>query len=260
MEFTRLSYAGGERRATITLARPEKRNALDDVMVGELTAAFTAAARDPSVKVVVLDARGSAFCAGADLEYLQRIASFDLEAHRADSRALASLFRLIYELRKPVVAAVQGPALAGGCGLAGVCDFVIASREHAAFGCTEVHIGFIPAIVMVFLVRRLGEGRARELVLRGAVLDADEARAAGLVTAVVPHDGLAGAVDALAAALVTENSAASMGLCKDMLARLHGMNFLDALDFAANMNAAARMTPDCKRGIAAFLAKDKLTW
>ena len=260
MEFTRLSYASGERRATITLARPEKRNALDDVMVGELTAAFTAAARDPSVKVIVLDARGPAFCAGADLEYLQRISTFDLEAHRADSRRLAALYRLIYELRKPVVACVQGPALAGGCGLASVCDFIIASREHAAFGYTEVHIGFIPALVMVFLVRRLGEGRARELVLRGGVLDAGEALAAGLVTAVVPHEGLVAAVDALAGALTSENSAASMGLCKDMLARLHGMNFPDALDFAANMNAAARMTPDCKRGIGAFLAKEKITW
>ncbi|HUI08813.1 MAG TPA: enoyl-CoA hydratase-related protein [Bacteroidota bacterium] len=260
MEFTRLSYASGERRATITLARPDKRNALDDVMVGELTSAFTAAARDQSVKVVVLDARGPAFCAGADLEYLARTGAYDLEAHRADSRRLAALYRFIYELRKPVIAAVQGPALAGGCGLASVCDFIIASREHAAFGYTEVHIGFIPAIVMVFLVRRLGEGRARELVLGGSVLGAEEARSAGLVSAVVSHDGLAAAVDALGAALCAENSAASMGLCKEMLARLHGMSFVDALDFAANMNAAARMTAECKRGIAAFLAKEKITW
>ena len=260
MEFTRLSYASGERRATITLARPGKRNALDDAMVGELTAAFTAAARDPAVKVVVLDALGPAFCAGADLEYLQRISAFDLEAHRADSRRLAALYRLIYELRKPVVARVQGPALAGGCGLASVCDFIIASREHATFGYTEVRIGFIPAVVMVFLVHRLGEGRARELVLGGAVLGAEEARAAGLVSAVVPHEALTRAVDDLVGSLLNENSAVSMGLCKDMLARLHGMSFPDALDFAANMNAAARMTPDCKRGIGAFLAKEKITW
>ena len=260
MDFTRISYASGERRATVTLRRPDKRNALDEVMVQELTAAFTAAGRDPHVKVIVLGAEGPAFCAGADLEYLQRIASYDLEAHRTDSRRLAALYRLIYELRKPVIAVVQGPALAGGCGLASVCDFIVASREHARFGYTEVHIGFIPAVVMVFLVKRVGEGRARDLVLRGAVFDAEEARGAGLASLVVPEKSLAGAVDGLVSELLTENSAASMGLCKEMLAKLHGMNFLDAIDFAANMNAAARMTSDCKRGIEAFLAKEKITW
>jgi len=260
MEFTRISYASGERRATITLRRPDKRNALDDVMVQELTAAFTAAARDPGVKAVVLAGEGPAFCAGADLEYLQRIASYDLEAHRADSRRLAALFRLIYELRKPVVAAVQGPALAGGCGLASVCDFIVASREHASFGYTEVHIGFIPAVVMVFLIKRVGEGKARDLVLRGAVLDAEKAKEAGLASIVVPGKSLAGAVDSLVGELLTENSAASMGLCKEMFARLDGMNFLDAIDFAANMNAASRMTPECKQGIGAFLAKEKIRW
>jgi methylglutaconyl-CoA hydratase len=260
MEFTRISYAAAARRATITLRRPEKRNALDDVMVQELTAAFTAAARDSAVKAVVLDAEGPAFCAGADLEYLRRISGFDLEAHIADSRRLAALFRLVYEIRKPVIAAVQGPALAGGCGLASVCDFVIASREHAAFGYTEVHIGFIPAVVMVFLVRRIGEGKARSLVLRGATLDAAAAREAGLVTDVVPHAGLPSSVDALASSLIAENSGASMGLCKEMLAKLQGMSLPDAVDFAANMNAAARMTPECRRGFGAFLAKEKITW
>ncbi|HTY57318.1 MAG TPA: enoyl-CoA hydratase-related protein, partial [Bacteroidota bacterium] len=245
MDFTRVSYECVERRAAITLRRPDKRNALDDVMVQELTLAFTAAARDPAVKVVTLAGEGPAFCAGADLEYLQRIASYDLEAHRADSRRLAALFRLIYELRKPVVAVVHGPALAGGCGLASVCDFIVASKEHARFGYTEVHIGFIPAVVMVFLVKRVGEGRARDLVLRGAVLDAEEAKGAGLATIVVPQKALAGAVESLVGELLTENSAASMALCKEMFAKLHGMNFLDAIDFAANMNAAARMTPDC---------------
>ncbi len=260
MDFTRISYESAERRALITLRRAEKRNALDDVMVQELTLAFTAAGRDPAVKVVTLAGDGPAFCAGADLEYLQRISSYDLEAHRADSRRLAALYRLIYEMRKPVVAAVHGPALAGGCGLASVCDFVVASREDARFGYTEVQIGFIPAVVMVFLIKRVGEGRARELVLRGAVLDAEEAKGAGLVSIVVPRKSLAGAVDALVGELLTRNSASSMGLCKDMLAKLDGMNFLDAIDFAANMNAAARMTPDCRRGVGAFLAKEKITW
>jgi methylglutaconyl-CoA hydratase len=226
-------------------------------MVQELTAAFTAAGRDPGVKVIVLDAEGTAFCAGADLEYLHRISSYDLEAHRADSRRLAALYRLIYEIRKPVVAVVQGPALAGGCGLASVCDVIVASRENARFGYTEVHIGFIPAVVMVFLIKRVGEGRARDLVLRGCILGADEAKEAGLASIVVPQKSLAGAVETLVAGLVNDNSDSSMALCKDMLAKLHGMNFLDAIDFAANMNAAARMTEDCKNGIEAFLAGEK---
>lgn len=260
MEFTRISYTSAARRATITLRRPAKRNALDDVMVQELTAAFTAAGRDPGVKVILLEAEGTAFCAGADLEYLDRISSYDLEAHRADSRRLAALYRLIYELRKPVVAVVQGPALAGGCGLASVCDVIVASRERARFGYTEVHIGFIPAVVMVFLIKRVGEGRARDLVIRGAVLDADEAKEAGLASIVVPQKSLSGAVETLVTGLVNDNSASSMALCKDMLAKLHGMNFLDAIDFAANMNAAARMTDDCRDGIEAFLARQKIQW
>ncbi|MEW6511898.1 MAG: enoyl-CoA hydratase-related protein [Bacteroidota bacterium] len=260
MEHTRISYAAAERRAVITLQRPDKRNALDDVMVAELTGAFTAAGRDPGVKAIVLKGEGPAFCAGADLEYLQRISTFDLEEHRTDSKRLASLFRLIYEIRKPVVAVVHGPALAGGCGLAGVCDFVIASQEHARFGYPEVRIGFIPAVVMVFLVKRIGEGKARELVLRGHVVDADEALRIGLVTMAVPHAALGSSEAALLDELLAANSLTSMGLCKEMLAKLQGMNFLDALEFAANMNAAARMTADCRQGIEGFLAKKKNVW
>lgn len=260
MDFTRIAYAAGERRATITLRRPEKRNALDDVMVQELSAAFTAAAKDPGVKVISLAADGPAFCAGADLEYLKRVAQYDLEENRADSQRLAMLYRLIYELRKPVVAIVQGAALAGGCGLASVCDFVVASKEKARFGYTEVHIGFIPAVVMVFLVKRIGEGKARELVLRGEILDAERAKDAGLVSIVVPQASLEARAESLIGELLTENSGTSMGLCKEMFAKLDGMQFRDALDFAANMNAAARMTPDCKQGVEAFLTKTKTSW
>lgn len=260
MEYKLISYEVEPRRVTITMRRPEKRNALDDVMVTELTAAFTAAAKDAAIKVISLKGEGKAFCAGADLDYLRRMAKFDLEENRADSQRLANLFRLIHEIRKPVIAVVQGPALAGGCGLAGVCDFILASEEHARFGYTEVRLGFIPAVVMVFLIKRVGEGRARELVLRGNILDARAANEAGLVSAVVPHADLESTERALAEELASENSLTSMGLCKEMLSKLHGMSFLDALDFASNMNAAARMTPDCKQGIDAFLEKKKMSW
>ncbi len=260
MEFSRILYTSGQQTATITLNRPEKRNAMDDLMVKELATAFSMAAKDPDARVILLNASGPAFCAGADLEYLARIATFDHEQNRADSSRLAHLFRLIHELRKPVIAVVDGPAIAGGCGLASVCDFVIASRERAKFGYSEVRIGFIPAIVMVFLVKRVGEGRARELVIRGNVLTADEAREIGLASMSVPSSSLQSTTAALVQELLEHNSPTAMGLCKEMLAKLHGMNLPDALDFAANMNAAARMTSDCKRGIQAFLEKKSITW
>lgn len=260
MEFSTIIYTSGNRKAIITLNRPEKRNALDDIMVKELTAAVTMAAKDPGVKAVVIAGAGSSFCAGADLEYLGRITKFDLDENRADSRQLANLFRQIYELRKPVLGLVNGTALAGGCGLVSVCDFVIASREHARFGYTEVRIGFIPAVVMIFLIKRIGEGKAREMILRGNVVDAAEAKEIGLVSMVVPEADLPNTADALVDELLTKNSLTSMGLCKEMLSKLHGMNLMDSLDFAANMNAAARMTADCKRGISAFLNKEKVEW
>lgn len=260
MQFTRILYETRSRRAIITMNRPEKRNALDDVMVGELTAAFVQSARDNNVKVVLVQAAGRAFCAGADLEYLNRLATFDLEENRADSGKLANLFRTMYELRKPIIAVVNGPALAGGCGIASVCDFIIASEENATFGYTEVRIGFIPAIVMMFLVKRIGEGRARELVLRGNILTAREAAAIGLVGSVVPAAQLQDAADLLADELINNNSLHAMGLCKEMLSKLHGLNVPDSLDFAANMNAAARMTPDCKAGVTAFLNKETIRW
>jgi methylglutaconyl-CoA hydratase len=260
MDYSRISYKVDGRKAIITLKRPEKRNAMDDVMVSELTRAFAAASRDSEVKGVLLQATGPAFCAGADLDYLSRMAKFDLEENRMDSFRLANLFRTIHEIRKPVVALVNGPALAGGCGLASVCDFIIASRERAQFGYTEVHIGFVPAIVMLFLVKRIGEGRARELVLRGNLLTADQAKEIGLISLVVPEEDLPQAGMELLEELLTQNSLTSMGLCKELLSKLHGMNLADGLDFAANMNAAARMTPECKQGIAAFLNKQPLKW
>ncbi len=259
MQFSKLLYETSNRKATITLNRHDKRNALDDVMVGELTTAFTQAGRDQNVKVILLQGSGTSFCSGADLEYLNRIAKFDLEENRNDSGKLGNLFRLIYELRKPVIGVVNGPALAGGCGLASVCDFVYAS-DAASFGYTEVRIGFIPAVVMIFLVKRVGEARARELILRGNIITAGHALEIGLVNKIVPASELDAAVHALADELISQNSLHAMGLCKEMLSKLHGLNLVDSLDFAANMNAAARMTPDCKAGIAAFLNKEKMTW
>lgn len=260
MPFARLLYEIQDRVARLTLNRPEKRNAFDDVMVQELTQAFLAAAKDPVVKVIVLSANGPAFCAGADLEYLARVSSYDLEANRADSVKLVQLLKVMAEIRKPIVASVNGPALAGGCGLATACDFVIAAKEHATFGYPEVRIGFIPAIVTVMLLRRVSEGVARELILEGRTIDAAEAFRIGLISEVVPAASLDERLAHRVRTLVERNSPVAMGLCKELLARVPGMNVADALEFAANMNAAARMTSECRAGISAFLKKETPCW
>ena len=245
---------------TIVLSRPEKHNALDDTMVGELSSAFSLAQKDSEVKVVLLKAEGESFCSGADLAYLQKISKFDFNQNQQDSTSLMKLFLQIHTLRKPVIALVQGNALAGGCGLATVCDIIVAGRETARFGYTEVRIGFIPAIVMIFLVRRVGEGRARELSLRGNTLTAEEALQLGLVNQVVPAIELEEFGNKLANELIEKNSASSMGLIKELLSRIHGMSTNDALDYAANLNALTRMTDDCKKGIESFLKKEPIKW
>jgi methylglutaconyl-CoA hydratase len=260
MDFTRIAYQSIGRTARITLDRPDRRNAIDDVMIAELATAFAAAVRDPAVRVVLLTGAGDTFCAGADLAYLRTMQGNDLEENRMDSGRLAALFRQIYELRKPVIAVVNGPALAGGCGLAATCDFIIASRERATFGFPEVRIGFIPALVTIFLVKRIGEGRARELILRGHTIPAADAERIGLATAVAAHDELDSAALALAEELASRCGPTAMGLCKELLARLSGLSTHEALEVAGNMNAAARMTAECREGIAAFLEKRPLRW
>ncbi|MCU0452133.1 MAG: enoyl-CoA hydratase-related protein [Bacteroidetes bacterium] len=260
MEYTRLKYEIRGRSAIITLSRPEKHNALDDLMVAELGQAFTHASRDGTAKVVILRAEGESFCAGADLAYLKKLSEYDFNQNQRDSQQLMKLFLQIYTLRKPVVGLVQGPALAGGCGLATVCDIVLAARETATFGYTEVHIGFVPAIVMAFLLRRVGEGRARELTLRGHTISAEEAYQMGLVNRLVPAMQLDEEGERLAQELADRNSGSSMGLVKELLGRIHGLSTADALDYASNLNALTRMTEECKKGIAAFLNKEPLRW
>lgn len=260
MSFTHLTYSVNNRIAEIALNRPEKRNALNDILIQELTEAFSSANKNPNVKVVILSGSGKVFCAGADLEYLQKLSAYSLSENQEDSRRLMKLFQLIYELRKPVIAKVNGPAIAGGCGLVTVCDFIFASEEHAMFGYSEVRIGFIPALVLVFLTRRIGEGRARELVLSGETITAQRAKEIGLVTETVAHSELDAYTLNYAQRLAENNSAASMARTKEMLSNIGSMEFAQALEYAANMNAIARMTDDCKKGIEAFLRKEKIQW
>ena len=254
-----IHYSVNNRIGTITLNRPEKRNALSYELVAELKEAFTKAEEDDQVKVIVLKANGEAFCAGADLEYLQQLQKFSYEENLNDSNHLKELFLQIYTHSKVVIAQVQGHALAGGCGLATVCDFVFAVPD-SKFGYTEVKIGFIPAIVMVFLLRKIGEGKAKELLLSGELFSAENVKQLGLINQVVALEKLESEVEAFARKLVESNSTQSMKLTKQMISKVQSLSVEDALQYAAEMNAHARGTDDCKKGIAAFLNKEKIRW
>jgi methylglutaconyl-CoA hydratase len=221
--------------------------------------AFDAASKDETAKVVVLRAEGEAFCAGADLAYLQKLQSFSYEENVADSNHLKDLFLKIYTLNKVVIAQIQGHALAGGCGLAAVCDFAFTVPE-AKFGYTEVRIGFIPAIVMVFLLRRIGEGKSKQLLLSGDLISAEEACNLGLVNYLSTVESLEQDVLDFANKLIRSNSAQSMAATKQMVAAVQSMPLTEALNYASAMNAKARGSEDCQRGIAAFLNKEKLIW
>jgi methylglutaconyl-CoA hydratase len=252
-------YEVKERVGYITLNRPDKRNALSYQLVSEIKLAFMNAENDNDCKVIVIKGSGEAFCAGADLAYLQQLQTNTFDDNLADSRHLMELFQFIYHSNKVVISEVNGPALAGGCGLASICDFSFAT-PNSTFGYTEVRIGFVPAIVMVFLVRKVGEKNAREMLLSGDVFKADQALKYGLINYVVKPEELADNVFNFAQKICKLASAQSLGLVKEMLANVQSMDVNKALEYAAQTNAKARTTDDCKRGIAAFLNKEKLSW
>lgn len=247
------------RIAFITLNRPEKRNALGPEMVRALTDVMTEAESRPDIRVIVLKAAGNVFSAGADLAYLQELQHNTFEENLADSGRLRDLFQAIYRSSKPVIAQVEGHAIAGGCGLAAVCDIVFAVPE-AKFGYTEVKIGFIPALVACYLVRKLGEGRVRELLLSGDLVTAETAAAYGLINFVVPAGEIAERVAAYAASICTGTSGESVARTKDLLRQVSELPLEDGLSMAVRANAEARGTEDCRKGISAFLNKEPVSW
>ncbi len=252
-------YEVKDRIGYITLNRPEKRNALSFELVAGLKETLTNAESDPMVKVIVLRANGDAFCAGADLAYLQQLQHFSFEENLTDSNHLKELFLKIYQSKKVVIAQVQGHALAGGCGLATVCDFVFAVPE-AKFGYTEVKIGFIPAIVLVFLIRKIGEQKAKHLLLSGELAQGNDAVGFGLVNFLVSKDQLESKTAEFAQRLIKNNSGHSMAMTKQMIDRVQSQSLDEALSYATKMNAEMRASDDCKKGIASFLNKENLSW
>lgn len=252
-------YEVNDRVGYITLNRPEKRNALSFEFVNEIKSVFKQAEADDNCKVIVIRSNGEAFCAGADLGYLQQLQNNTYEENLADSKNLSELFRVIYLSSKVVISMVNGPALAGGSGLATVCDFCFAT-PISTFGYTEVKIGFVPAIVMVFLVRKFGEQKTKQLLLTGEVIDANKAFDLGLINFMVDASMIEEEVHKFAVKLCKQASGQSLKMVKEMLAEVQHLTLDEGLNYAAEMNANARKTEDCKRGIAAFLNKEKLNW
>lgn len=243
--------------ATITLNRPEKRNAISTEMIADIFSALDTIEKSHA-RVVILTGAGKAFCAGMDLALLAEIANNSPEQNMEDSRRMARMFRRIWSYSKPMIAAVNGVALAGGCGLATLCDFTLAVPE-AKFGYTEVKLGFLPAIVSVFLTRQIGEKRARDLLLTGRLLEASEARKIGLVTEIVPPERLLERARELADLLIAA-SPSSLTRAKRLLTSAAASSIDADLERAVLENARIRCTPDFREGLASFLEKRKPVW
>jgi methylglutaconyl-CoA hydratase len=239
--------------ARITLNRPEKRNALNEAMVHGLKTALGDAERDEAVRVAIIMGAGKDFCAGADLAELHRMSEASVAENVADARVLMELFVMIRQARMPIIAAVQGRALAGGCGLATACDIVLASAS-ARLGYPEVKIGFVPAMVMAILRRNVSEKRAFELITLGAEVGASEAKQLGLVNQIFPDETFEQEIETYARAFDTVSTSA-VALAKKLLYQMDSMAFIEALQSGLDVNVIARLTEECKTGIARFLKK-----
>lgn len=238
---------------TITLNRPEKRNALNDALINALKTALREADKDVNVRAIVIKGAGKDFCSGADLSALQKIAESDVMENLADAQNLLELFSLIRKIKVPVIAAVHGRALAGGCGLATACDLVLATKT-ARFCYPEVKIGFVAAMVMAILRRNLSEKRAFELVTQGFEFSANEAEKIGLINRVFDDETFDEDVKNYVS-VYGKVSRSAVVLSKKLLYQMDGMSFETALETGAEVNTIARLTKDCQQGIGRFLEK-----
>lgn len=236
----------------LTLNRPEKRNALHPDLVKQMKHKLSEIENDGSVKVLIITGEGKAFCAGADLEYLDELRNYSSIQNEQDSQELAELFLLIYNFPKPIIAAVNGAAIAGGCGLASVCDLIVADEVNSKFGYSEVKIGFIPAIVSIFLIKRVGDGLARQLLLSGDVIDGKRANEIGFVNYLY-NNVLNGALEV--ASRIKINSTISMKMTKKMISQISGLTIDEAVEYCIGLNTISRTTEDFKEGLNNFLSK-----
>lgn len=257
MAYSTLQFAIDGELATITLNRPDKRNAISPEMITDLFAVLDEADRS-AARVVILTGAGKAFCAGMDLEALRNLATQTQKQHAADAKRMGEMFYRVYSFPKPMIAAVNGPAIAGGTGLATLADFTLAVPD-AKFGYTETRIGFLPAVVSVFLLRQVGEKVTRELLLTGRLFDAEEARKFGLVTEIVSTDKLMERARELARALAA-SSPTSLALTKRLILRWNAKEIRRDLAIAIRESAAIRRTSNFREGLSAFLEKRAPQW
>lgn len=247
-----IKYLVKNNTAVITLNRPEKRNALNPEMVISIKEKITESENDDSIKSIIITGEGKAFCAGADLEYLNQIKNNSAIENEKDSQHLAEMYLKIYNCSKPTIAAVNGPAIAGGCGLATVCDFIIAHPDNSKFGYSEVKIGFVPAIVSVFLIKKIGEGKAKRMLLSGEIINGKNAFDIGLVNTLsenVLEDAIAFAEE------INLNSLDSLIMTKKMINSVSGMNVNEAVEYCLRINVLSRSTKDFESGIKKFLTE-----
>jgi methylglutaconyl-CoA hydratase len=253
MKQDKVIYAVENGIARITLNRPEKRNALSSELVDELKEAIVASARDDECRVLLIMGAGADFCSGADLANLKKTAEANVLDNMSDARNMADVFLMMRTHPRPIIAAVHGRALAGGCGVATACDIILAS-ESAQFGYPEVNIGFVPAMVMAILRRSISEKAALELVVTGEIISAARAQEIGLIHRVYPDVRFQEEVNAYASNLAAKSPSA-VTLSKRLLYNMDSMSFEAALAAGVDTNAIARMTEDCRRGIEKFLKK-----
>jgi methylglutaconyl-CoA hydratase len=256
---TTLEIQVRRRVAVVRLAREKVRNAFNETMIGELRGAFEQLGADPGVRAIVLAARGPAFCAGADLDWMRRMAGYTFDENRADARALADMLRTIHACPKPTVARVHGDAYAGGMGLVAVCDVAVAAGT-ASFCLSETRLGLIPATISPYVIRAMGEQAARRYALTAERFDAAEALRLGFVHAVAPAEALDARVDAVLEALM-QTSGAAVSAAKRLVREVAGRPVDDALvaDTAERI-AAIRCSDDGREGVRAFLDKRKPRW
>jgi methylglutaconyl-CoA hydratase len=257
MNYHTVQLAYEDRVATLTLNRPEKRNAISFELIDDVVRALDEVAKSDAIVLIVTGA-GKAFCSGMDLDNLKALLGRTPEQNLQDSQTMVQLFRSLYEFPKVTIAAVNGPAIAGGTGLALLCDFTLAVPD-TKFGYTEVRIGFVPAIVSTFLLRQVGEKQARDLLLTGRIFGSEEAARMGLINEIVPATNLMARARELAA-LLTENSASSLRATKQLLTDHARMELEAHMAAAVRENAAIRRTADFREGITSFLEKRKPVW
>jgi len=237
----------------IFLARPEKRNALHPELVKRMNNKLSEFENNDEVRSVIITGEGSTFCAGADLEYLNRIKNYSAIDNEKDSKSLAELFLMIYNFPKPTIAAVNGAAIAGGCGLATVCDLIVAHPEQSLFGYSEVKIGFVPAIVSIFLIKRVGEGIVNQLLLEAGTINGQKAYQVGLVN-YLHNNVLEGTLEV--ASRLNNNSKGSLEMTKAIIKNISTLSVTEAVDYCVRLNAISRSSNDFKDGLSKFLKRD----